>query len=128
MVLVTAPLVVGVQQALSGTADVLEELPQAVQKLRYAVTSWERDGKAGALKQVQKTADELQKLAGASAAVVTSTPAHSAPAPATAPEPKAIVAAGTVGMAIFIGQLVSVLFLTFFLLAAGDLFRRRLIR
>ncbi len=131
MLLVTALVVVGVQQALSGTADVLEELPQAVQKLRYAVTSWERDGKAGALKQVQKTAEELQKLAGASAAVVTpaTTPApHAAPAPAPAPEPKAIVAAGTMGMAILIGQLVSVLFLTFFLLAAGDLFRRRLMQ
>jgi predicted PurR-regulated permease PerM len=131
MLLVTALVVVGVQQALSGTAEVLDELPQAVQKLRYAVTSWERDGKAGALKQVQKTADELQKLAGASAAVVTSstTPApHPAPAPVPAPEPKAIVAAGTAGMAILIGQLVSVLFLTYFLLAAGDLFRRRLMQ
>ena len=133
MVLVTALVVVGVQQALSGTADVLAELPQAVQKLRLAVTSWDRDGKTGALKQVQKTADELQKLAGASAAVVTSatTPApHSAPAsaPASAPESKTLVAAGTMGMAILIGQLVSVLFLTYFLLAAGDLFRRRLMQ
>jgi hypothetical protein len=33
--------------------------------------------------------------------------------------------AGTMGMAILIGQLVSVLFLTYFILAAGDLFRRR---
>ncbi len=131
MLLVTALVAVGVQGALSGTAEVLEELPQAVQKLRFAVTSWERDGKAGALKQVQKTADELQKLAGASTAVVTPsrTPApHPTPAPAPAPESKTIVAAGTMGMAILIGQLVSVLFLTFFLLAAGDLFRRRLMQ
>jgi hypothetical protein len=97
---------------LNGTTEVLEELPQAVQKLRYAVTSWDRDGKGGALKQVQKTADELQKLAGASAAVVTPSttivPApHPAPAPPPAPEPKAIVAAGTVGMATLMGQLVS---------------------
>ena len=129
MVLVTALLVLGVQQALSGTADVLEELPQAVQKLRYEVTSWQRDGKGGALKQVQKTADELQKLAGASTAAVapSTTPAPPA-APAPAPEPKTIVMAGTMGMAILIGQLVSVLFLTYFLLAAGDLFRRRLMQ
>jgi len=32
------------------------------------------------------------------------------------------------GMAILIGQLVSVLFLTYFILAAGDLFRRRLMQ
>jgi len=129
MMLVTALLVVGVQQALSGTAEVLEELPQAVQKLRYEVTSWQRDGKGGALKQVQKTADELQKLAGASTAAVTpSTTQAPAAAPAPAPEPKTIVMAGTMGMAILIGQLVSVLFLTYFLLAAGDLFRRRLMQ
>jgi predicted PurR-regulated permease PerM len=125
MGLVTVLVVLGVQQALSGTTDVLEELPQAVQKLRYEVTAWQRDGKGGALKQVQKTADELQKLAGAS----TVTGAPQAPAaPAPVPEPKHIVMAGTMGMAIFIGQLVSVLFLTYFLLAAGDLFRRRLMQ
>src|SRR5262245_27312941 len=42
MVLVALLVVVGVQQALSGTADVLDELPQAVQKLRYEVTAWQR--------------------------------------------------------------------------------------
>jgi len=125
MVLVTVLVVFGVQQALSGTADVLEELPQAVQKLRYEVTAWQRDGKGGALKQVQKTADELQKLAGASTAAG-ATPAPTAPAPAT--EPKQIMMAGTMGMAVLVGQLVSVLFLTYFLLAAGDLFRRKLMQ
>lgn len=126
MVLVTVLVVIGVQQAFSGTADVLEELPQAVQKLRHEVTAWQRDGKGGALKQVQKTADELQKLAGASTTGPGTAPAPVAPAPA--PEPKQIVMAGTMGMATFIGQLVSVLFLTYFMLAAGDLFRRRLMQ
>jgi predicted PurR-regulated permease PerM len=126
MVLVTLLVVLGVQQALSGTADVLEELPQAVQKLRYQVTAWQHDGKGGALKQVQKTADELSKLAGASTAGAAAAPAPAAPAAST--EPKQIVMAGTMGMAVLIGQLVSVLFLTYFILAAGDLFRRRLMQ
>ena len=126
MALVTVLVVFGVQSALSGTADVLEELPQAVQKLRYEVTAWQRDGKGGALKQVQKTADELSKLAGASTAASGAAPAPAAPAPAA--EPKHIMMAGTMGMAILIGQLVSVLFLTYFMLAAGDLFRRRLMQ
>ena len=129
MLLVTALAALGVQQALSGTTEVLEELPQAVQKLRYAVTSWERDGKGGALKQVQKTADELQKLAGASAAVVTSaTPRRRARARTARPNPRRSSWRAPIGMAIFVGQLVSVLFLTYFLLAAGDLFRRRLMQ
>jgi predicted PurR-regulated permease PerM len=126
MFLVIAGGALGVQQALSGATDVLEELPQAVQRVRYAVTSWERDGN-GPLKQVQKTADELQKLAGGSAAPA-ATPSSPTPPPAPAPEPKKMVVAGTAGMAIFVGQLVSVFFLTYFLLAAGDLFRRRLMQ
>jgi predicted PurR-regulated permease PerM len=126
MLLVIAAAGLGLQQALNGATDVLEELPQALQRVRYAVTSWERDGK-GPLKQVQKTADELQKLAGASG-VPAATPTSAAPPPAPVPEHKTMVLAGTAGMAFFIGQLGSVLFLTYFLLAAGDLFRRRLMQ
>src|SRR4030095_5189657 len=103
MLLVTALGVVGVQQALNGTADVLEELPQAVQKLRYAVSSWERDGR-GPLKQVRKTADELKKLAdgtAAPAAAPVAAPASTrTTATASATESKTIVVAGTMGMAI----------------------------
>src|SRR5512147_1448862 len=51
MLLVISVAGLGVQQVLNGATDVLEELPQAVQKVRSAVNSWERDGR-GALKQV----------------------------------------------------------------------------
>lgn len=125
MLLVITLASAGVQGALNEAAVVFEELPQAVQRLRVAVTSWSRDGQ-GPLKQVRKTADELQKLAGATAAEAKAAPS-AAPAIAV-PESKTLVVAGTAGMAIFIGQLVSVLFLTYFLLAAGDLFRRRLMQ
>src|SRR6185369_2749900 len=110
---------------IDAAAEVLDELPTAVQQLRYAVTSWERDGK-GALKQVTKTADELQKLAGATAAGGTAPAPASPPIPAA--QPKTLFAAGTIGMTAFLGQIGSVLFLTYFLLAAGDLFRRRLMQ
>lgn len=126
MVLVIALAGAGVQGTLNGATDVLEELPQAVQNLRYEVTSWVRDGQ-GPLKQVRKTADELQKLAGATS--TDAKPAAVAPVSSlTAPDSKTFMAAGTAGMAIFLSQLVSVLFLTYFLLAAGDLFRRRLMQ
>ena len=126
MLLVIAVLGLGVQQAMNGMTDVLEELPQAVQKLRYAVASWERNGQ-GPLKQVRKTADELQKLADDTDAAAKPA-ASAAPVALPAPESRALVVAGTVRMAIFTGQLVSVLFLTYFLLAVGNLFRRRLIQ
>jgi predicted PurR-regulated permease PerM len=127
MVLVIAGIGAGIQQALSGATDVLEELPHAVQQLRVAVITWQRDGQ-GPLKQVRRTADELQKLAGATATPGANSTPSTPPPPAPAPESKTLVAAGTAGMAIFAGQLVSVLFLTYFLLAAGDVFRRRLLQ
>jgi hypothetical protein len=71
-VLVIMAASVVVQQTINSATEVLDELPQAVQKLRYAITSWEREGR-GPLKQVSKTADELQKLAGATASVTTAT-------------------------------------------------------
>jgi predicted PurR-regulated permease PerM len=115
------------ERAVSGATEVLDELPQAVQKLRYAIAAWQRDGH-GPLKQVSKAAAELQMLAGATAgaSAKVDSPASSAAVPAT--EPKALVMAGTLGMAIFVGQLVVVIFLTYFILVAGDLFRRRLIQ
>jgi predicted PurR-regulated permease PerM len=127
MALVIAGVGAGIQQALSGATEVLEELPHAVQQLRVAVTTWQRDGQ-GPLKQVRRTADELQKLAGATTTPGASSTPSAPPPPAPAPEAKSLVAAGTAGMAIFAGQLISVLFLTYFLLAAGDVFRRRLMQ
>ena len=93
LLVIAASSALGVQQALNGTTEVLEELPQAVQKLRVTRS---RPGSAtgkGALKQVQKTADELQKLAGAS-----TTPRirrrRRRQRAAPAPEPKTMVAGG----------------------------------
>jgi predicted PurR-regulated permease PerM len=131
MLLVIAALGFGVERAITGASDVLEELPRGVQKLRYAVASWERDAR-GPLKQVRKTADELQKLAGAATASEPAAGARAAasapaPAPAAATDAGSLLALGTAGMTIVLSQLVSVLFLTFFLLAAGDLFRRKLV-
>ena len=123
MLLVIAALALGVERTINSATDVLEDLPRAVQKLRYTVMSWDRDGR-GPLKQVRKTADELQKLAGAAAAIEPAPP--SVPAPPSAATN--LFAIGTVNMALFVVQLVSVLFLTYFLLAAGNLFRQKLIQ
>jgi hypothetical protein len=107
MAVVIVVTALGVQLAIAGATEVLEDLPRAVQKVRFAITSWERDDQ-GALKQVRKTADELQKLAGATTSAVTAAPPSPAvPAPQTAPaasEPKVPFAAGTLGMAIFLGR------------------------
>jgi predicted PurR-regulated permease PerM len=108
----------------SDAGDVLQEIPSAVQRLRIALTHLQQDH-TGALEHVQRTASELQKLAEAAS-----------PAPARPKEPAAASAVdfssmlliGTSNMAIALGQLASALFLAFFLLSAGDLFRRKFLR
>jgi predicted PurR-regulated permease PerM len=92
--------------------------------LRIALTHAQQDH-TGALEHVQRAATELQKLAEAAS-----------PAPARPKEPAAAASVdlssmlliGTSNIAIALGQLASALFLAFFLLSAGDLFRRKFLR
>jgi predicted PurR-regulated permease PerM len=108
----------------SDAGDVIQEIPAAVQRLRIALTHAQQDHN-GALEHVQRTASELQKLAEAAS-----------PAPARPKEPAAgsgvditsMLLIGTSNIAIALGQLGSALFLAFFLLSAGDLFRRKFLR
>lgn len=108
----------------SDAGDVLQEIPSAVQRLRVAVTEAKQDH-TGALEHVQRTATELQKLAEAAS------PASAKPkVPATASglDISSMLLIGTSNIAIALGQLGSALFLAFFLLSAGDLFRRKFLR
>jgi predicted PurR-regulated permease PerM len=139
---VGAALVVGILVALLAGAfyrvsndvtTVLEQMPSAVQRLRLALTETQREH-TGALEHVQRAATEIEKLADAAAPATTATPAAVAPrttAPAPAPEKmidvRSALLVGTGNVTIALGQLMSALFLTFFLLAAGDMFRRKII-
>jgi predicted PurR-regulated permease PerM len=107
----------------SDAGDVIQEIPAAVQRLRIVLTHAQQDH-TGTLEHVQRTASELQKLAEAAS-----------PAPARPKEPagpgvdiSSMLLIGTSNIAIALGQLGSALFLAFFLLSAGDLFRRKFLR
>jgi predicted PurR-regulated permease PerM len=108
---------------------IVEQLPQAAQQLRRALES-DRGARSGAIDKVQQAANELQKAADA---------ATSAPAP----PPRGVtrvqvespgfnageyVVWGSLGIAAALGQLLLVLLLVFFLLASGDLYRRKLVK
>jgi predicted PurR-regulated permease PerM len=115
-----------VYRAGSDSVDLLELLPQAVEKVRVAFIAWQRDG-VSPLHHVQETAAELEKLAvAAQPATPGSTPKPAAPPPAL--DVRSVLLVGTGSAIIAAGQVVSVLFLTFFLLAAGDLLRQKLIQ
>lgn len=107
---------------------VVTQVPEAAQKLRRSLLRERRTG-GGPIRQVQEAATELERAATAAAEP---SPAPSGVMRVQVEEPPIRVrdylwwgSAGVVGLA---GQLVSVLFLVYFLLASGDLFKRKLVR
>jgi predicted PurR-regulated permease PerM len=106
---------------------IVEQLPQAATRLRHLIEN-DRPTTATAIEQVQKAATELEKAANAAA-----------PPPPTSGVQRVQVEAppvnigeyllwGSIGLAAAAGQLVLILFLVFFLLAAGDLYRRKIVK
>jgi predicted PurR-regulated permease PerM len=108
-------------------AAIVDQLPDAARRLRRMV---ETDPPAGtnAIQQVQKAANELQKAADTAAPP--RAPAGVQRVQVEAP-PFSIaeyVVWGSIGVATAAGQLVLILFLVYFLLASGDLYRRKMVK
>jgi len=107
----------------------IETLPDAAEKFRKTLRS-EWGTTEGAMEQMQKAAVQLE-----SAANETITPTASAPKGVTRvliEKSKLNISdylwTGTLGAAVFAGQAMMVLFLAYFLLVSGDIFRRKLVR
>jgi predicted PurR-regulated permease PerM len=141
--------------ALSDDASALvETLPQVAQKVRQGLEG-QRDKTAGSpIEKVQQAANELERAAQqtAEAAASSATPAGerartsgraAAVTPITADPPRPVTRvvverpafnirdylwSGTVGLFVFLGQVAIVLFVTLFLLASGDTFRRKMVK
>lgn len=118
-----------ISQLWNGAEALLAQLPAAVEKIRVrmAVT---RSDVPDTLTHVQRTANELQKLAGSATptpAPAASPPPQPAPPPAATIDWRSILLMGTTSAMGGAVQLASIIFLTYFLLAAGDLFRRKLV-
>lgn len=108
-------------------AEIVAQLPEAAQKLR--LTMRRDNGEAGAIQQVQRAAAELQRTA------------DEATGPNPAPrgvqrvqvevpafDVRQYVTWGSANVLAFGAQLMLVLFFVFFLLASGDLFKRKLVK
>jgi len=109
--------------------QLIETLPEAAQKFRKTLRK-EWGTTEGAMDQMQQAAVQLERAANE-----TITPDAAAPQGVTRvliEKSKLNVSdylwTGTVGAAVFAGQAVMVLFLTYFLLVSGDTFRRKLVR
>ena len=114
--------------ALSDDASaVVAQLPEAAAKFRKAVRQG-RDGN-GPIENVQRAAQELQKTANEAAAPV---PVPSGVTRVQIEQPpinvRDYLSWGSANLVAFGGQAVLVVFFVFFLLASGDMFKRKLVK
>jgi predicted PurR-regulated permease PerM len=110
-------------------ATIVQQLPEAAQRLRAAIRKDRQANGGGTMEQVQKAASELSQAANEATA--------SAPPPkgvqrVQIEEPAVKVSEylwwSSAGIMAFAGQTVSVLFLVYFMLMSGDLFKRKLVQ
>ena len=116
----------GVYSLSDDAAAIVAQLPAAAQQLRR---SMQRDRTPGPIEQVQKAAAELQKTADQAA------PSNPAPKDVTRvqiEEPainvREYITWGSAGVLAFGGQAMLVFFFVFFMLASGDLVKRKLVK
>jgi predicted PurR-regulated permease PerM len=116
----------GIYSLSDDVAAIVGQLPDAAQRLRRTM---QRDGNDGAIGQVQKAAEELQKTADQAAG---SNPAPKNVTRVQIEEPainvREYITWGSTGLIAFGGQATLVFFFVFFLLASGDLFKRKLVK
>ncbi len=115
--------------------DVLDIVPRAAQKFSTAIRGNPREP-GGAVEKMKKAASEIEKAAATATTTTTTTTTTTSTAaapPRPAPDTSSFkvrdyVLMGTASFIAGLGQLVVVIALVYFLLVAGDSFRRTLIR
>ncbi len=129
----------GINSLQPEALDVLDIVPRATEKFNIAVRGNPLD-RGGAVEKMQKAATEIEKAANTATTTTTTTTTttittkrSAAPPPASAPDAPTFkmrdyVLMGTASFIAGMGQLVVVVALVYFLLVAGDSFRRTLIR
>jgi predicted PurR-regulated permease PerM len=113
---------------LSGEVNaIVEQLPQGARRLRQMVER-DRPTTATAIQQVQQAAAELGRAADAAAPPPPRSGVQRVQVETPPINVSQYVMWGSIGAAGAIGQIVLILFLVYFLLAAGDLYRRKLVK
>jgi predicted PurR-regulated permease PerM len=144
--LVTGALLAGLaftmQRVQGEFFNIVDELPTLTHKVAKLIAA-ASDGQPSTIQQVQAAAAELEQAAASAARGTLERPASPLPrrtlptaqAPQPAQTPGASnfrimdwLLAGTAGLASFISQATMVVFLVFFLLLAGDTFKRKLVK
>ncbi len=109
-------------------AEMVAALPEVAQKLRRGIDRMRQQGSVGAIEKVQKAATELERVAEDG---TVSAPSRSVTKVQIEParfNVKDYLWTGTLGLMGAVGQAMGVLIITYFLLASGDTFRRKMVR
>ncbi len=123
----------GVYTLTDQAMSIVTDIPQAAQRVRERVRA-HRHASGGALEKVQRAATEIDRAAQEAS---TSTPAQPPAARSTSVQQVEVVQpfrpsdylwSGSVGLIGFSGQFVLVLFLVYFFLVTGDLYKRKLVK
>ena len=117
----------GMYELYDEAAAIVATVPQAAQRLRETIRRGTDNN--GTLQQVQNAAEELQKTANAAAGT---TPTQRGVQRVQIVEPafnvRDYLTWGSTSLMAFAGQAVLVIVFAFFLLASGDLFKRKLVK
>jgi predicted PurR-regulated permease PerM len=117
----------GIYGLSDDAAAVVAQLPEAAQQLRASLRATQ--GEPGALQQVQEAAQELQRTADEAAG---SNPAPRGVQRVQIEEPavdvREYLSWGSASVMAFAGQALLIIFFVFFLLASGDLFKRKIVK
>lgn len=129
MMTVVCALVLGAFSLRGQIQAILEQLPEAATKLSAGIARINK-GQFTSMQHVQAAASAVEKAASQAAGVA---PAPRQPATHVVIDQPTFklgnyLWAGSIGVVGFIGQAIMVIFLVFFLLLGGDLFKRKLVR
>ncbi|MFL6673019.1 MAG: AI-2E family transporter [Massilia sp.] len=127
-VVILAAMAMTMQRVQGQFFNIIDELPKITQKVTRLITS-AADGQPSTIQQVQAAAAEIEQ-ATANVGADARRALQKRPPPAGASGFRVMdwVLAGSLGLATFLSQATMVVFLVFFLLLAGDTFKRKLVK
>ena len=106
----------------------IENIPEAAQKLRRSLEGRRSEGPAAAIDKVQKAAAELERAAETNVAPAPGRGVTKVQIERPRFNVKDYLWPGALGLAAAAGQVLVVIFITFFLLMSGDTFRRKMVK
>lgn len=109
-------------------ASLIDGLPEVAQKLRRSLAAQRVRGPAVTIEKVQQAATEIEQAAGAGATAAAARTVTKVQIERPRFDVREYLLGGTLGFVGAVGQCLVVLFITFFLLTTGDIFRRKMVK